>query len=112
MIHICSSLTLTRDNVQALDILKDVSKYLYECNSDEVNLSHLEENDRVVAYLEALVSNGLTVSGLVNKLSSFVLALTWHLESSKANDVTPFTHLKEYKRKKTAEKTLKRKRVE
>ena len=109
MIYICSSLTLTKDNVQALDRLKDVLKYLYKCYSEEVNLSHLE---RVISYLEALVSKGLTVSGLVNKLSSFVLALTWHQESSKANNVTPLTHLKEYKRKKTAAKTLKRKRVE
>ena len=79
------------------------------CNAEEVDLSHLKNHDRIIAYLEAFVLEGLTVSGLVNKLSSFVLALTWHLETSKANDTTPLSRLKDYKIKKTAEKTKKKK---
>ena len=81
------------------------------CNAEEVDLSHLEDHERIITYLEALVSDGLTVSGLVNKLTSFVWALTWHLETNKA-DTTPLSKLKEYKKKKTAEKARKRKRVE
>ena len=79
----CSFLSETRFDVQAADMTKDISKYLYKCNSDKVDLTHLENYDQLKEYLEAFTQLGLGISGLVNKLISFTTALQWYLGTNK-----------------------------
>ena len=78
-----SYLEETRSSTYSLDMCKDISKFLYKCNPQRVELFHLENFDEIKEYLEACVELGLGISGLVNKLTAFI-AVVDHLHSDSA----------------------------
>ena len=87
-------------------MLKDVSKYLFKCDPNKVDMSYLEDFDRIKDHLESCVELGLGISGLVNKLTTFIAALAHCNPSCDSLD-----KLKKYRTMKSSEKAaaLKRK---
>ena len=61
IIH-CSHLKEGRSCTQALDMMKDVSKYLFK---SKIDMSNLEDFDRIKDHLENCVELRLGISGLV-----------------------------------------------
>ena len=88
-------------------MLKEISKYLYQCDSTRVDMVHLNNFDSLRAHFEAYVKRGLSISGLVNKLTTFIAAVEFFHEDS-----TTIEQLSKYRAVKSAEKTaaLKKKR--
>ena len=76
---VCRHFETTRSPGQAKDMVKDISKFLHHCDSSDIAVDNLEKYDEVVTYLESLVERGLGISSLVNKLTTFICALKWHL---------------------------------
>ena len=90
---------------QANDMLKDISKYLYACDSEKADLAHLEDLQAIKKHLEACVEMGLGISGQVNRLTTFIAALC-HL-----NDESPtLENLVQYRAGKSSLKTAQLKR--
>ena len=53
-------------------MVKDISKFLYLCDSSNAAFDNLDNYDEVIKYLESLVEHGLGISSLVNKLTTFI----------------------------------------
>ena len=86
---------------------KDIAKYLYNRDSADVELSYLEDFDGISDHLKTCVELGLGISGMVNKLNSFISALAFYKLESPTME-----KLKTLRREKCTEKvaTFKRKR--
>ena len=87
-------------------MMKDISKYLFKSDERKVNMDFLEDVESIKAHLESLQ---LSISGLVNKLTAFTAALTFHNANSNS-----LAQLKDYQAQKCSEKyaVLKRKTSE
>ena len=87
-------------------MMKDISKYLFKSDDRKVNMELLEDVESIKSHLESLQ---LSISGLVNKLTAFTAALSFHNGQS-----TSLAQLKEYQAQKASAKyaALKRKTPE
>ena len=84
-------------------MVTDVSKFLYHCDSSNAAFENLDNYDEVIKYLESLVERGLGISSLVNKLTTFISALKWHI-----GDAESSITLEKLTKYRAAKSTLKR----
>ena len=83
-------------------MVKDISKFLFRCDREKVEMGHLENFETLKAHLESLE---LSISRLVNKLTTFIAALNFHNAQS-----TTIDQLKKYRALKSSDKYAKIKR--
>ena len=86
-------------------MMKDVSKYLFKCDPTKIDMSYLEDFDRIKDHLENCVELGLGISGLVNKLTTFIAVLAHHNPSCDS-----LNKLRKYRTMKSSEKAAAMKR--
>ena len=81
---------------------KDISKFLFRCDQKKVEMGYLENFETLKAHLEGLE---LSISGLVNKLTTFIAALNFYNAQS-----TTLDQLRKYRCQKSSDKYAKVKR--
>ena len=88
-------------------MVTDISKFLHQCDSSNIAFVNLDRYEEVVKYLESLVERGLGISSLVNKLTTFISALKWHLADTSSPTLEKLT---QYRAAKSTQKRLAMKR--
>ena len=80
----CRHLKKSISNQQAIDVVKDVSKYLFKRDSKDVNPSYMEDGSGITRFIEECMALGLGISGAVNKLTALLAAAKFHNPDSSA----------------------------
>ena len=86
-------------------MVKDVSKYLFRRDQDNVNPSYMEEGSEVTAFIEECMVLGLGISGAVNKLTALLAAAKFQNPKCPA-----IQYIENERKKRCAEKTAQYKR--